>query len=191
MAIPNEKLKLIRSSEGAAYGTAGSGVTVVEKGAGVHRVTEITIPETTLITTTAAAKGDGLLLYTLPEGNVNIINSAMNVSLAGSTNIVADTPEVALGTAKATGTISTLGAGGSGTYENVLGPYVISGAIPANGTSGALNKSGGAGTTANNAFGRLFVGTDTRTIYLNIADTFAGVGTVTASGKVWLIWEAL
>lgn len=188
--MANETMKLRRTSSDVQVGTAGTGVSVVEKASGVFRVTEITIPATTLITTTAAAKGDGLLLYTLPAGTIDLQKCAMHVYLTGSTNIVADTPEVALGTTKATGAIATLGASDA-TMENVFGPHVISGAIPANGTGGALNLSGGAGTTANNAFGKLFVGTDTRTIYLNIADTFAGVGTVTAEGKVYLTWIAL
>ena len=191
--MANETMKLRRTSSDVQVGTAGTGVTVVEKASGVFRVTEITIPATTLITTTNASLASGLLLYTLPAGIVNIVGCAMHVSLTGSTNIVADTPEVALGTVIGSGAIATLGASVA-TMEDVFGPIVISGAIPANGTGGALRQSGSPGistTTAANFNGKIFVGTDTRTIYLNIADGWAGVGTVTAAGTVWLTWIAL
>jgi len=180
-----------RTSEYAEVGTAGSDVTVVEKRAGILRVTEITIEDTVLITTTGGENlASGVLLYTLPDGVVNVLNAAMHVYLTGTTAHEDDTPEVALGTVVGSGANATLGAVDAG-CEDILGPYVMSG-IEDDGTEGALNLSGGAGTTANSAVGKLFYTGDTRTIYLNIADGWAATaGTVTANGKVYLTWLAL
>jgi hypothetical protein len=173
------------------FGTAASGMTVVEKQSGVFHVTEIQIPETTLITTTGGEnKAAGLLLYTLPAGSVNLLGCAMHVYLTGTTAHENDTPEVALGTTIASGAQATLGAVAA-TAEDLFGPFVMSG-IEDDGTEGALNLSGAAGTTANNATGKLFVGTDTRTVHLNIADGWAATaGSVKAEGTVWLTWVAL
>ena len=181
----------VRSSEYAEVGTAGSDVTVVEKRAGVLRVTEITITDTVILTTSGGENlASGLLLYTLPDGVVNVINAAMHVYLTGTTAHEDDTPEVALGTVIGSGANATLGAVDAG-CEDILGPFVMSG-IEDDGTEGALNLSGGAGTTANNAVGKLFYTGDTRTIHLNIADGWAATsGTVTANGKVYITWLAL
>ena len=189
--IDRNKSSVVRSSEYDDIGTAGSSVSVVEKKAGVLRVTEITIEDTVILTTDGGEnKASGLLLYTLPDGVVNIINASMHVYLTGTTAHEDDTPEVALGTVVGSGANATLGAVDSG-CEDILGPYVMSG-IEDDGTEGALNLSGGAGTTANNAVGKLFYTGDTRTIYLNIADTWAATaGTVTANGKVYITWLAL
>ena len=189
--MANETMKYRRTSSDVQVGTAGTGVTVVEKASGVFHVTEITIPSQTLITYAGgAALAGGKLLYTLPAGTVNLIHSAINVTIIGSAEQVAKTPEVALGTVIGSGAIATLGASVA-TMEDILGPFVAV-AIAANGSGGVPKKSGVSGTTGNSTAGMLFVGTDTRTVHLNIADTWAaGAGSATVSGTVWLTWIAL
>lgn len=180
-----------RTSEYADIGTAGGDVTVVEKRAGIFRVTEITIPSQVILTTVGGENlAAGLLLYTFPDGNVNLINAAMHVFLTGTTAHENDTPEVALGTTIASGAQATLGAVAA-TAEDIFGPHVIAG-IEDDGTEGALNLSGVPGTTANKGAGYFFYTGDTRTVHLNIADGWAATaGTVTAAGKVYLTWIAL
>jgi len=189
--MANETMKYRRTSSDVQVGTAGSTVTAVEKASGVFHVTEITIPSQVLISTTGGEnKAGGVLLYTFPEGTIDLQKCAMHVYLTGTTAHEDDTPEVALGTTIASGAQATLGDVAA-TAEDILGPFVMSG-IEDDGTEGALNLSGTAGTTANSANGKLFVGTDTRTVHLNIADGWAATaGSVTASGKVWLTWIAL
>jgi len=180
-----------RTSEYADIGTTGAAVTVVEKSTGIFHVTEITIPSQVILTTTGGENlAAGLLLYTFPAGNINLINAAMHVFLTGTTAHENDTPEVALGTTIASGAQATLGAV-AGTAENILGPVVVSG-IEDDGTEGALNISGLPGTTANQGAGFFFYNGDTATVHLNIADGWAATaGTVTAAGKVYLTWIAL
>jgi len=181
----------IRSSDEADFGTVGSTVTAVEKVSGIIHITEITIPSQVLITIGGgAALAAGLLLYTLPAGNVNLINAAMHVFLTGTTAHENDTPEVALGTTIASGATATLGAVAA-TAEDISGPHVMGG-LEDDGTEGALNLSGGKGTTANKTSGFFFADGDTATVHLNIADSWAATaGTVTAAGKVYLTWIAL
>jgi len=191
--LSNKNILSKRISSNNDFAVRPSGVTVIEKPYGVIRVTEITIPETVLITAAGTAnKADGMLVYTMPDGDINILGAAMHVTLVGSTAVVADTPEVALGTTVAAGVQDTLGAVAA-TTENIFGPHVIAG-LAANGSQGALRLSGSPGifTTAQpNTGGFIMTGADARTIYLNIADGWANAGTVTASGKIWLFWLAL
>jgi len=180
-----------RTSDEADFGTVGALVTAVEKIAGIYHVTEITIPSQVIITTSGGENlAAGLELYTLPDGAVNIIGSAMHVFLTGTTAHEDDTPEVGLGTTIGSGANATLGAVGAGA-ENVFGPHVVAG-IEDDGTEGALNLSGGSSTTANKSSGLFLADGDaSRTIYLNIADGWAATaGTVTAEGKVYLTWQA-
>lgn len=189
--MANETMKLRRTSSDVQVGTAGSTVSVVEKAAGVFRVTEITIPSQVLVSFAGGGNvAGGLLLYTFPEGTIDLQKCAMHVYLKGTTAHENDTPEVALGTTIASGAQATLGAVAA-TAEDIFGPFVIAG-IEDDGTEGALNLSGAAGTTANSGTGKLFVGSNTRTVHLNIADGWAPTaGSVTAAGTVWLTWTAL
>jgi len=189
--LDRSKGSKVRTSEYADVGTAGGEVTVIEKRAGILRVTEITITDEVILTTVGGENlASGLLLYTFPDGVVNLINASMHVYLTGTTAHENDTPEVALGTVIGSGAQATLGAVGA-TCEDILGPFTMGG-LEDDGTEGALNLSGGPGTTANSASGKLFYIGDTRAVNLNIADGWAATaGTVTANGKVYLTWLAL
>jgi len=180
MAIPNEKLKLIRSSDGAAYGTAGAGVTVVEKGAGVHRVTEITIPAGfTLATVTNANKAEGKTLYTFPAGMVAINNAITELTLKGSAGIATINPTLALGTVEATGTVNVLT--GTATFIDIL----------AQAATGQVATAGVAVTRIATSAKLLQAATTGRAVALNVAAAWGGTGTLTAEGKVIIHWTAL
>ena len=188
--MANETMKYRRTSSDVQVGTAGTGVTVVEKASGVFHVTEITLAGLS-IAITGGAQSTGALIYTMPPGDVVLINSALNLSIVGTTAHVADTPEFGLGTVLASGTQVTLGATVT-TWEDLWGPYVLAG-MAADGTEGILGVSGGSGTTAVQSYGKVWKTADTaRGINLNTADTFAtGVGSITITGKIWLTWIAL
>jgi hypothetical protein len=76
---------------GAYAGTAAATVvpatgTVIanETGFDSHRITTIDIADLTLITTTAAAKGDGKLIYTFPAGKIIVKRTTLSVGIIGT-----------------------------------------------------------------------------------------------------------
>jgi hypothetical protein len=78
----------------AANGTAATPATgtlkVLETGVDQNRVTTIDIADLVLITTTAAAKADGKLLYTLPAGNIIITRASISLEWSTSTGVSSD-----------------------------------------------------------------------------------------------------
>lgn len=183
MALTDDKLSAIRPSGGNPYGEAAdnAAVSVVEKGHGeIYHITQITLDDLTVITPAGAADlADGELIYTFPGGRINIDKIYMNVSLAtaGST-VTADTPDLGLGTTVASGAVAVLG--GTAAFENILAGQTVN---DVNGTAEVVTSSRDI----------TFESTDDKTVYLNIADGWAGAEAtgVQASGTIIIIWYAL
>lgn len=156
-------------------GTAATGVTVVEKGDGVHHTTELTLADLALESVSNGDDANGVLLYTLPAGAQGVEGVRLNVSfLASNGDSVADTPDVGIGTTKANGSVAVLG--GTAAFENIL-------------TGQTFNDSNG---TAETTIGLdVGLGIDTsgdKTVYLNYADGWANGTDLTANGTIILDW---
>lgn len=165
--------------QGSNVGTAEAGVLAVEYGDGSYHKTELTMIGLNLgAIAGAAAESTGALMYTLPAGAIVVHAAYMTIGLTNTDgNIDADTPDLGVGTVVAAGANATL-----------------------NLTAGAENII--TGQTANNVTGTAEVKTvgdqvlvieaaDAHTVYLNVADTWAGAETtgVVAAGTVTLIWS--
>lgn len=165
--------------QGSNVGTAEAGVLAVEYGDGSYHKTELTMIGLNLgAIAGAAAESTGALMYTFPAGAIVVHAAYMTIGLTNTDgNIDADTPDLGVGTVVAAGANATL-----------------------NLTAGAENII--TGQTANNVTGTAEVKTianqvlaieaaDAHTVYLNVADTWAGAETtgVVAAGTVTLIWS--
>ncbi len=158
----------------ARAGTPGTGVTAIESGSGTRRRTELVVAATHIVVTTpdTAALAQGALIYTFPPGQIIVhrVYGDVGLEINDATN-VADTPEIGLGTAVATGANATLGAAATGIEaENLWGPHVVDGCDT--------------GATAADAFQGIsslefiMAGAGDHTCYLNCADTWGnGAGT--------------
>jgi hypothetical protein len=165
------------AANGTAATPATGTLTVTETGVDQDRVTTIDIANLALITTTAAAKADGKLLYTLPAGNIIITRASISLGIIGTAALnVEDTPEVGLGTTVASGGVNALN--GTAAFENVLTGQVW--AI----------KCGGLRQQASIAATLDVLAAADHTIYLNIADTWAGIDAgMKATGRIVLEWK--
>lgn len=187
---PAEKLDVNGNVLASTYkvssnvGTPANGVTAVEYGDGFMHHTVLTIAATDgFVLADNAALCDGLLLYTLPAGQIVIHSSALTdvAVTAASTEIQADSPDLGLGTTEGTGAFATLDAAAAGT-ENILTGQTITN------MNGSLTSKA-VGTQLVIADG------DAHTVYLNIADTWAddtgGDLTADVAGTVYLVWSYL
>ena len=104
----------------ANVGTVASGCTVVENGDGCFHQSIITVDTTLPAIVGAGNYGIGTLVYTFPDGAVDVKATYMSMALttAGTTNS-ADTPDVGIGTTIGTGTDIILETVGAAT-ENIL-----------------------------------------------------------------------
>jgi hypothetical protein len=160
-------------------GTAADGVTAVESGNDVNHVTTLTIDTTLPAIAGGAALAVGKLLYTLPAGAQVTKVSYMNVALtAADGNIDADTPDVGLGTTIASGAVAVLG--GTAAFENLL-------------TGQTATDCSGTATEALLATQLPILSTGDKTIYLNVADTWAASGEAACpvTGTVIIEWTAI
>jgi hypothetical protein len=167
-------------------GTANTGVTAVEYGDAVNHTTSLSFTALSIGTPiTAANLAFGKLLYTMPAG-VQIVEAVyMSVALTGTTTIVGDTPDVGVGSVIASGAQATLSGAGATMEDYVTGQ--TSGAISGSNTSTVL-----AVATAGALTGiALNVAASAKTFHLNVADGWAGAGTVTATGTVVIVWKTL
>jgi len=164
----------------AANGTPATPATgtlsVVETGVDQDRITTIDIADLVLIATTNANKGDGKLLYTLPAGNVIITRATIALGIVGTAALnVADTPDLGLGTVVASGAVAVLS--GTGTFENILTGQTVSAC------DGTVQLASVASTLT-------IAAAAAHTIYLNIADGWAGVDAgMKATGRVVIEWK--
>jgi len=164
------------AAEGTAATPATGTITVNETGVDSSRITTIDIADLSLIVTTNANKGDGKLLYTLPAGDIIIKSAsiALGIDGTGSAN-AADTPDLGLGTVVASGSVAVLS--GTATFENIMTGQTVSacdGTVQLASVNTIL-------TIASSA---------AHTIYLNIADGWAGVDAgMLATGRVVIEWQ--
>ncbi len=161
-------------------GTAATGVTAVEQGIGRIHVTTLTFTNQTVGSPAgAAALAFGKLLYTLPAGAVIVKSSYISVGLNCTGAVVtADTPDVGLGTVVASGANALLSAAPAGSETILTGQT----AANVNNTATLFMVSNSLANVA---------AADAHTVYLNVADTWAGADTVRATGTVVLEWVIL
>lgn len=165
---------------------AVSGLTVVEQGDAVNHKTVLTLADFAVGSATGAADlAFGALMYTLPAGAQVTDVSYMNLALTGTATIVADTPEVGVGSVLGAGVQATLGAAGATMEDYWEG--AASGAI-----DGTNSVVGTKGATAGILTGiALNAAGDAKTFYLNVADGWAGIGDVTATGTITITWKMI
>uniref|UniRef100_A0A6C0E813 S-layer family protein n=1 Tax=viral metagenome TaxID=1070528 RepID=A0A6C0E813_9ZZZZ len=157
-------------------GATGTNVTAVEHGTSRLHLTVLTLTNVDLgAIASAADQAKGVLIYTLPAGAIIVKHSYMSVGLTNADGTInGDTPDIGLGTAMATGAVNVLG--GTPQFEDVLVGQT------------AANVTGTA--TVKTTIPQLIIESgDDHTIYLNIADGWAGSDTsVKANGSVVLEW---
>lgn len=167
-------------------GAAEVGIITTEYGDASFHKTELALADFVVGSATgAAALCFGEKLYTLPAGIQNIKSVYMSLALTGTTTIVGDTPEVGIGSVLGAGVHATIGAAGATMEDYWEG--VTSGVI--DGTNAVTDikvATAGAQTgIALNAVG------DSKALYLNVADTWAGAGDVIATGTITIEWEMI
>ena len=159
---------------------ANTGVSIVEYGDGFNHRTELALTNAVLNAITGgAAQGVSDLIYTFPAGAIIVESAYMSVSITQTQgNITADTPEVGLGTASATGGISTL----SGAQENIIEAAV---AADCNGTATVKTAAPTGGSPL------IINAGDSHAVSFNAADTWAASGDTGAllNGTVIINWK--
>jgi hypothetical protein len=160
----------------SSIGSPGTNVTAVEHGTSRLHLSVLTLTNVDLGAIAGAGnEAKGVLIYTLPAGAIVVKNSYMSIGLTNTTgNINGDTPVIGIGTSVANGAVSVLG--GTPQFEDVLTGQI------------AVNVTGTA--TVKTTIPQLIIeSADDHTIYLNIADGWAGVdASVKANGNVVLEW---
>ncbi|MCL5743269.1 MAG: hypothetical protein M1541_04960 [Acidobacteria bacterium] len=161
-------------------GTAGTGFTAIEEGYGRYHVTRLTFSGLTLGSPAGAADlAFGKLAYTLPAGAVVVKEASMSVALTNTGGVVtADTPDTGIGTTVGSGANAVLSAVGAAA-ENILTGQ----------TSNDVNGTAEVKTVSDQILPIEAAGD--HTVYLNVADGWAGADTVKGSGTIVLVWELL
>lgn len=161
--------------------------TVVEEGDKTRHRTVITLKSgVTVASTGNAALGLGKSIYTFPNAKIAVRAASVDIKLTCSGGVVtADTPEVGLGSTIASGANATLGAVGAA-VENIMEGKA---AADVNGTVFQNCVGYGAASTPFSAPNKVTSIAAGPTVYLNIADTWAGADTITMAGKIVLIWD--
>lgn len=158
-------------------GTAGTGVTAVERGNGDVHTTILTLSGVDITIGDNASLADGSLIYTFPAGPIAILAKSMSLGLSLTTGTpTTDTPEIALGTTLASGANATLGAVAA-TAENILGPAV-------------MDDIAGTAELLTSAAAFVMETAAAHTVYANVADAWADVDDTAATldGTVTLVW---
>jgi hypothetical protein len=168
-------------------GTLGTGVTAVEKGDGVHHVTVLTLTNVDLgAIAGAAAEATGALIYTFPAGSHIHTVTTLSVGVVGDVGVQADTPDLGIGSVVGSGANATLNAVGSTSEDYVTGQTMTD----ANGTPTNFGPTGAtAGVLTDISLNHPAA---VKTMYLNIADTWAAASAaLLASGVVIIEWTTL
>jgi hypothetical protein len=165
-------------------GTAGTNVTAVEHGDGVQHTTVLTLTNVAFTVAGAADEAIGALIYTFPAGVHLHKVSYMDVALQGGGVVDAATPDTGIGSIEATGAVAVLG--GDSTFEDYI-PGTA--AADCNGTATVVGPVGATAGVLTDI--SLNAATDTKTVHLNIAASWAGADTVNATGTVVLEWTTL
>lgn len=167
----------------ANEGTEGAGtITTAEYGNGYNHVTVLTLTDVVLPAISGAVdEAQGALIYTFPAGTQVINSIYMSVGISGLAAIQADTPDVGIGSVIASGAVATLD--GTATFEDYVTGQT---ATDCNGTATIKATLTTSGTPT------LLESGDTKTIYFNFADGWAGASaTNTADGTVTIEWATL
>jgi len=162
----------------ANVGTASTGVTAVEYGAGGGRhKTVLTLSEFTQAIA-GAALGFGKSLYTFPEGFIKVVYATADVTIAGATET--GTPDIGVGTVVASGEIDALD--GTATFEDIMDGF----------TGTAITSEGSDSNNYVEAESELLDGHTTAIeAFLNFAETWTASEDLTISGTVTLYWDSL
>jgi hypothetical protein len=160
-------------------GSDSANTTTTHSGTMVHKMTKITLAAGfTLAVAGEADEALGRSLYTFPlsgTSGVAVHSVVMDVALTGTGVVDADTPNIGIGSVVATGAVAVLS--GTPTFENAVSAKVatdVAGATTHSVTtpSGVTDDNGSA-----------------MSLYLNVADSWAGADTVTATGTVVVNWS--
>lgn len=164
-------------------GTVGTatGLTVAEYGDGINHQTKITLAATPVGTPVGAANlAIGVLVYTLPAGAIIVGGTSMSVALADvsvGALCIADTPDVGIGLLIGSGAQAVLSGVGA-TAENYLTGQTAAGC------AAAYTDITLATVTTQVAL----AAADAHLVHLNVADGWAGAGTIKATGTIVLNW---
>lgn len=168
----------------ANVGTKASATTVSvsEDGDNVFHKTTITLTDFNIGTVTGgAAEAIGALMYTFPAGQIYVDDVAMTLSLQESDgNITLDTPDLGIGTTVASGAVAVLS--GTAAFENILTGQTMD------------NVNGTAEVVAPTAADLNIASGGDKTVYLNIADTWAAGGEssgILATGTITIFWRSI
>lgn len=159
-------------------GAVPAGVTATESGDKDFHKTVLSIADLDLgAIAAAAAESTGALVYTLPAGDIQVTGAYMSIALTNADgNIDADTPDVGVGTTVGSGANALLSAVGAAAENIITGQT-------------AADVTGTATLALVDAALQIPAAND-HTVYLNIADTWAGAETgVIANGTITLIWR--
>jgi hypothetical protein len=158
-------------------GAAEALVTAAEYGNGRSHITKLTFTSLAIGSGATADLGFGAKLYTFPAGALLVKGAYMSVALAGAgSGCDADTPDGGLGTVVASGVVKVLG--GTGTFEDIL-------------TGQTFNDVNGTAEVKTVSAALVREAADAHTVFLNLADDWAGACAVTATGTVVLEWVLL
>tara|TARA_Y100000034_G_scaffold132026_1_gene194061 strand:- start:2767 stop:3624 length:858 start_codon:yes stop_codon:yes gene_type:complete len=138
----------------ANNGTPATNVTAVHYGDGIDVTAVLTVTNAVITVGNSADLGAGVLLYTLPAGNITVHTSYMELAIAG-VSATTDTPDVGLGTVIASGAVTVLG--GTATFEDVQ-------------TGVAADDTNGTAEIAASAAALNILTGGAHTIYFNAAD---------------------
>lgn len=162
-----------------------TGLTIVEQGDAVNHKTVLTMVDMPVGSATgAAALAFGKLLYTLPAGAQLVTLTYVSVALTGTTTIVGDTPEIGIGSLIASGVVLVLN--GNALFMDHVTEQTSGAISGSNTTTVMLGATAGINTGI-----ALNVSGSTKAINLNVADTWAGTGDVTATGTITITWQMI
>ena len=143
-------------------GVVNTGVTAVEYGDGYSHTTVLTVSQVDALTLgDNVALADGYLIYTFPAGSISVLATYMSMAVtAASTELQADTPDVGLGSAIATGAVATL----TSTQDDYIEGQT------------ATNTNGSATVHVDypvQALPQIMQAADSHLLHFNVADTWA------------------
>ena len=144
-----------------------TGVTAVYHSDGTTTTATLTLTNVVLTVGSSENLGVGVLIFTLPAGNLTVIASAMSLAISG-VSTTTDTPDVGLGTIIASGVVTVLG--GTPTFENIQTGVA---ADDTNGTAEIAQTPG---------VGLAILTGDAHTVHFNAADAWGA--NADASGLV-------
>ncbi len=157
-------------------GAVAPGSTVVEYGNGTRHQSVITVDTTLGDIPGGAALGLGKLVYTFPDGAVDVKSTYISMALQQTDgNITSDTPYVGIGTTVASGVVSDLT--GTAAFDNM---FVNQATDDCDGTAEVLHL----------ATSLIIATGGDHTVYFNVADTWASSGDAACeiAGTIIIEW---